>query len=463
MTVRDAARVPPRGPSPPAVRQQRVRFDAVSVLTVYLVLLYVMPSNRTFTPLGGAGSPVLIFGLLAGIWWVWQQVSRSELSVVTRPRPVRIALFVLLAVSLVSYIFAMLSPRANIEVNAADLGLLRLLSLASVILLANDTIPNADRLRTILRRLSFAGAVFAALGILQFITKQSFVDSMVIPGFTTSQDYSSVQDRSGFARSAATATNPLEYAFVLAMILPIAITLALEDVDRSRWPRWIPAALILAALAVSGSRSGIVGMLLGLAVLFPFWSPKVRIRAIVVGVIGAAGVYVAVPGMIGTVRGLFLSVGQDASTTSRTGSYALAEVFVGRSPLFGRGFGTFLPQYRILDDQYLLAAIEIGLVGLIALVAMLVVAVILALRTGFTHRSGLDRGLGSALAASMITGIVLTTFSDVFSFRMSAGTLFIVLGLCGAYARLYSRPRFLKPPSAPRATTSPSSEASPPN
>ena len=416
-----------------------MRFDAVSVLTVYLVLLYLVPSNRTFTPLGGAGSPVMIFGLLAGVWWAWQQVSRSESSVDRRPRPVRAALFVLLGVAVVSYILAMLSPRDSVEVNAADLGLLRLLSLASVMLLAGDSIRDRTRFRALLRRLVFAGGLFAALGLVQFITKQSFVDSLVIPGFSTSQDFSSVQDRSGFARAAATATNPLEYAFVLAMILPIAITLAMGDRDRSAWRRWLPAALILAALAVSGSRSGIVGMLLGLAALFPFWSGKAKIRGLVVAVLGAGLVYVAVPGMIGTIRYLFLNVGQDASTTSRTGSYELATAFIERNPFFGRGFGTFLPQYRILDNQYLLTAIELGALGLIALVALLVVGIVVALRTGLSHPPGLDRLLGPALASSILVGGVLTAFSDIFSFRMSAGTLFLVLGICAAYLRLYGR------------------------
>ena len=47
-------------------------------------------------------------------------------------------------------------------------------------------------------------------------------------------------------------------------------------------------------------------------------------------------------------------------------SYAIAGEFIGRAPIFGRGFSTFLPSYRILDNQYLGLLIETGIVGLVA-------------------------------------------------------------------------------------------------
>ncbi len=420
---------------------RRPRFDGVSVLTIYIVLLFVVPSNRTLGPLGGAGSPAMLFGILAGIWWCWYQLSRTDATIDTGRRPVRAVFFGLLAIALVSYIFAMLSPRDGTEINAADLGLLRLVSFASLFLLVNDGIRGAQRFRILLRRLVVAGALFASLGLIQFVTKQSFVDAISIPGFSTTQDFSSVQDRSGFARAAATATNPLEYAFVLSMILPIALSLALDDTSRSRLRRWTPAALIIAALALSGSRSGLVGMLIGIVVLFPTWSSKIRLRALGVAIVGATAVYVLVPGMIGTLRGLFLNISQDPSAVSRTSSYDLAAAFVERNPFFGRGFGTFLPQYRIVDNQYVLAAIELGLIGLIALVALLVTAIAVVLWTRRRQFDPLNRHIAQALAASVAAGATLTAFSDVFSFRQSSGVMFLVLGLCGAYSRLFARRR----------------------
>lgn len=414
------------------------RFDAVSVLTAYVALLYVVPSDRTITPLGAAGSPAVLFGVLCGVWWAWYQLSRTE---ATRDgdglhRPVRTALFVFMAAVVASYVVAMLSPHSAVEISAADIGILRVLSFAGVLLITGDGIRDRDRFLTLLRRLVLAGSLFASLGLLQFVTKQSFVSSIPLPGFTTSQDFSAVQDRSGFARAAATATNPLEYAFVLSMILPIALTLAFDDSSRSAVRRWIPAILIIGALGLSGSRSAVVGLAIGLIVLFPSWSARARRWSIAITAVGIAAIYVLVPGMIGTVRYLFLNLGQDSSSASRTGSYDVASGFIERSPVFGRGFGTFLPRYRILDNQFLLTAIELGIVGLAALLGLMVVAIVMAWRARCLQSIRLHRQLGLALVSSIVAGSVMTAFFDDFSFRMSGGTLFLVLGLCGAYWRL---------------------------
>jgi O-antigen ligase len=415
---------------------RRVRFDAVSVLTVYVVLLYVVPSDRTIAALGGAGSPAALFGVVAGVVWVLYQVSRTESTVDAGRRPLRVALFLFLAAALVSYILAMLSPHPAVEISAADQGLIRLVSFAGVVLIASDGIRDTDRFHLLLRRIAFAGALLALLGLVQFLTKQSFVDSIAIPGFAASQDFSSVQDRSGFARAAATATNPLEYAYVLSMILPIALTLALEDTARSRLRRWLPASLIIAALALSGSRSGIVGLFVTVVLLFPTWTRSIRLRAFFVTVIGAAAIYLFVPGMIGTLRGLFSSFGQDPSAASRTDSYQVAGTFIVRNPIFGRGFGTFLPQYRILDNQILLTIIEIGAVGMCALLGVIVTGIVIVLTARRRYPDRLFQKLGPALATSVIAGTLIMAFFDVFSFRMSVGTFFLIVGVCGAYWRI---------------------------
>jgi O-antigen ligase len=415
---------------------RRIRLDAVWILTVYLILLFIIPSDRTIGGLGAAGSPAVLFGVVALVIWTWYQLSRPVSDAVRVRRPVHIALYLLLATASVSYVVAMLSPRPGIEINAADLGILRLLSGAGILLIASDGIRDSDRLRLLLRRLVFAGSLLATLGIVQFATKQSFVDSITIPGFVTTQDFSAVQDRSGFARAAGTATNPLEYAFVLSMILPFAVTLALDDRTRAGIRRWLPAALIAFALALSGSRSGILGLAVGLLVLFPTWSRSIKIRAAIVAVIGVGAIYVAVPGMVGAVRDLFLDVGSDPSAASRTGSYDIAVSFIERNPLVGRGFGTFLPEYRILDNQWLMSLIELGIIGTTILAGLIVTTIVCVVISRRWHASSLQRQVGQAVFASIASGAVLMAFFDVFSFRLSFGVFFFVIGLGGASWRI---------------------------
>jgi O-antigen ligase len=220
------------------------------------------------------------------------------------------------------------------------------------------------------------------------------------------------------------------------MVFPIALSLALTDTARSNLRRWAPVALMAPAIMLSISRSAFLGVAVGILALFPSLPRKARVR------LGAAALglvvvmYIAVPGMLGTVRNLFESISADSSTTSRTDSYGLVGIFVERSPWFGRGFGTFLPEYRILDNQYLGILIELGLVGLAAFGAVMVTAIVVSVRGRRASTELLPRQLGAALAAAMLSGTVMTGFFDSFSFPMAAGTLFLIAGLAGAYWRL---------------------------
>ncbi|HST64960.1 MAG TPA: O-antigen ligase family protein [Mycobacteriales bacterium] len=334
----------------PAGTGLRLGGDAVTVLTVFVVLLFVIPSRLIFAPLGGAGSPAQLLGVAALLWWASSRLSRRVPSPKVR-QPVRIAMLVLVASVLASYVAATVRPIEDVELRAADRGLLSLMAWLGVVLVASDGIPSLARLEVLLRRLSIAGGAVAALGLAQFATGRPFTNYIQIPGLSTNSGITAVIDRGGFARPAGTALHPIEYGIVLTMILPIAIHFALYDRDRTVLRRWWPVAALALAVPVSISRSAIVCTIVVLAVLLPAWPGPLRRRAF--AAVGAvlALVFVAVPGMLGTLFGLFSGIGSDSSAQSRTGSYALAATFIERAPVFGRGFQTFLPEYRILDNQ----------------------------------------------------------------------------------------------------------------
>ncbi|MCP2031553.1 O-antigen ligase [Okibacterium sp. HSC-33S16] len=422
-----------------AVRTTPPKTDAVTILTLYLAVLYLVPSDRIVPALGGAGSPSVWCGLAALIWWLWFHLQRQESAFAFRHRPVATSQLIFLATVLASYIIAMTRPLSTQEANGADLGLIRLAGLAGVLLLAHDGIPSRARFVVFLRRLVIAGGLMASLGLLQFLTEQSFVDSISIPGLTPTQPFSSVQDRSGFARAAGTAMHPLEYATVLSLIFPIALTLALNDKNRHLLLRWGPVAAIVVALTLSSSRSALLGLLIGVLILFPTWPRPTKIRALLAAFGLLIAVYALVPGMIGTLRYLFGNISEDPSAQSRTSSYDLVMDFFLRNPLLGRGFGTFLPMYRILDNQYLQLLMDVGLVGLCAFVAVLITSALSAFTARRHTLDPLQRGLGQALGASICAGGTLTAFFDALAFPMAGGTLFLVCGLCGAYWMLSNR------------------------
>ena len=346
---------------------------------------------------------------------------------------VRTAAFIFVGACLASYAKSALMALPSPDISVADLGLIRVGALVGILLVANDGIHSEERFMVLVRRLTLFAGLYAGLGLVQFFTGMTIVDTWEIPGLSVSGD-AGLGARAGFVRAAATATHPLEYAVVLSMMLPFCLTAAIYDRSRSTFLRWFPVATITLSAVLSVSRSALVALAAVLLILIPSWPPAVRRTAGLVMVLGAVAVYVAVPGMAGTVLGMFS--GADSSVTSRTNSYDDAISFLLVSPWFGRGFGTFLPAYRILDNQYLGSSIEIGLVGLISLFAIIVSAMAVASSARRHVKEQPMRAMSLTLVASMVAGAMSFAFFDAFSFPQACGTLFLVAGMCGAYANL---------------------------
>ena len=411
------------------------RIDATTLLTVYLVLLLVIPAGLVVSPLGGAGSPAQLLGLLAALWWGVQGVIKPKPTARIR-QPVRIAMLVLVTTVLVSYVLANLRPINAVELRAADRGLLILFSWLGIMFLAMDGIRSRARLDVLLNRLALGGGLLATLGIVQFFSGQLLVDQIVIPGLSPSNSIVDLMGANGFNRPAGTALHPIEFGVVLTMILPIALHYALDRQLNGRLRRWFPVVAIAVALPLSISRSAILGATVVLLMLFPTWSRTRRLNATLV--LGALGVlvFVTVPGLLGTLASLFTGIASDSSALSRTGSYDLAIEFISRAPIFGRGFGTFLPGYRILDNQYLGIAIELGIVGLVIVITLFLSGFRTAWGVRQRASDQVTRQLAQSIAAMIAAGALSLALFDAFSFPMVAGLLFLSLGLAAALNRL---------------------------
>jgi O-antigen ligase len=338
-------------------------------------------------------------------------------------------------------------PIAPDELSSADRGVLSMLSWLSILLVVMDGIPSRERLDALLRRLATAGGIIATLGVAQFVTGQSFTEYLHLPGLVENGDLVSVSSRQGFARPAATALHPIEFGVVMTIILPIALHYAVTDRHRSLAARWFPAVAIAIALPISLSRSAIVGTAVGLAVLLPSWPRAFRRRAYAGVVVLGAGMFVALPGFLGSLLGLFTGIGSDDSARSRTDSYAIAWSFITRAPVFGRGFGTFLPRYRILDNSYLGALIEIGVFGVGALLVLFGTALVTAFQE--RHRSTIPRpSLGPAVAGAIAAGSVSFALFDTLSFPMVSGLVFFMTGVPGALRRIKTEGDMVPPDTA---------------
>lgn len=430
----------PRLTDTPAFDRQRTSFDAVTLLSFFLFVLFAIPSRLIFAPLGASGTPAQVVSLGLGTWWAAIKLAGGD-SDWRRRDVVRRAMLLFVAAIMISYLVASTRPISASEIRQADTGLVLALGWLGLLLFTGSGLSSMSAVQTILRRLVLAGGLLATLGIVQFVTKRPLTNYIQIPGLTTNNTLVSVVGRGGLTRPAGTALHPIEFGAVLTMILPIAIHFAMHDSTRNLLRKWFPVAVIAIAVPISISRSAIVSTVVVLLLVLPTWSKTQRRAAYAVMTFLFGLLFVVVPGLLGTLTGLFTGISADSSAQSRTDSYALATEFITRHPIFGRGFLTFLPQYRILDNQYLGLAIETGAFGVAALLILFFTGIF----TGYAiRRRNVDeatRSLTNALAAAVASAAASFALFDAFSFPMAATLIFFMLGCISCIDRLTWRQR----------------------
>lgn len=409
---------------------------AVLILTVYLVLLLAIPSSATISALGSLGRPAMLWGIVMLVWWIVAKLQTRVADVHAIRHPIRFVFVLLFVVALISFAAAIFRGQPDDQVSPAFTALVRMLSWAGVLLITIDGIKTMSDLKAMVRRIGIAAGLLAALGIAQFVTKNSLLYIFgVLPGITI--PFFDFAQRGGVARVPGTAIHPLEYATVLNAALPLVIAAAIShglhwNLKKGKIGWWIPVVLISLSAITAVSRSAIIGFAVAVLTMIPELPRRYRGFVIVGGFVLAAGAVLAIPGLFATTLGLFAGASSDPSTQSRTGGLSLAPEFIAASPLVGVGFGTFLPRYYIFDNQWVLMAVELGLLGVIVFGALFLSAI----WSGITARKrSTDPGvrlLGYALAASVVNIAVLFAFFDGLSFPQSGGMFFLIIGLCGA-------------------------------
>ena len=409
----------------------RGRLDVASVMTLYVFLLVAVPSRFVIGPLGGAGTPSLILGVACLVWWIWFRL-RGCASLVPSPAPIRAAAGFVAAAVAASYVAACVRPTAAGELSLATLSLINAAGWLGVLLVSHDGLISRERTEVLLGRLVFAGTALAGLGLLQFATGRSWIDQVTFPGLTMNSVAYGTQMREGFTRPLGTAIHPLEFGAVLAMTLPLAVAWSATSRSANAVRRWAPSVLIVLAVALSNSRSTFVCAGVGLVAVVFRLDGKARRLALGMLALTGIGVFVLVPGMLGSILGLFTGIGSDSSSRSRFDSYSVAVAYAEHSFSFGRGLGTFVPRYRIFDNEYLLLFVEIGVLGIVSVLALVGSAIWVGVR-GSREADDRQNGLTiQGLAAGVAAGAVSLALFDAFSFPMVPGLLFLLIGLVGS-------------------------------
>jgi hypothetical protein len=412
------------------------RDDAVTFLTLFVVLLTLVPATQVFMPLKSVGSPATLLGILAAWLWALGRVL-PRLGLDRGRQPVRVLVLIWAGLNVASFVAAHLRPIDALEKSAADRGVVLTFSMLGIALLAADGIPSLERLDRLLRRVVMAATVMAGIGLVQFMDGYNAAELIHIPGLGQLDVATFGELRSNFNRVAATATHAIEFSVVLCVVLPLALHYAFTATGpRRRW-WWASAGLIAVGIPLSVSRSGFVALVVIGLVLVPSWPPRRRLQAVFGGIAYLGAMRVIFPGLLGTIQALFLHAGDDPSIQSREVDYGFVNKFFHQSPLIGRGFGTFLPsKYDFLDNQYLMALVEVGVLGVIAYLALWIGGIILARTVRRSSHNEEVRDLSQSLIACLAVVIVTSGTFDFLSFSVVRGLAFLLLGCIGALWRL---------------------------
>lgn len=431
------------GPPRPGAAERAERPLAVKLLRVFVLLLFIIPSNTTLAPVGAAGFPAGLLGVAAlGLYATWTLLGTHD--PLAHRYPTRWAFTSLWLISFASYIACQFTDRTPIESNGADRWLLYLAGMTGVALLAAEGLRTMAHILDVLRALVWGGAFCGFVAALQFwlgFDLSSLIGS-AIPGFTYNADLGGIQGRGALNRVPGTTLHPIELGAVTAILLPIAITLAITDRDRSRWQRFTPLLLIGLCVPVSVSRTAILAAAVAFIVFVCQVGARRRAAAILALPFVLAGVFLTIPGLLLTLSGFFLNAGTDTSVSTRTDDYPLVESLVRLHPWFGKGGGTYLPDdlLTILDNTYLKWVIEFGIVGLVVMIFMYIgLPVMTAIVIRKRARTPETALLAVALSAGLASSALAAATFDALTFPTLTYTQAFAIGIVGALWQVVAR------------------------
>jgi len=413
------------------------RPDAISLLSLVVLVTFAIPARFVAHGFGAVGTPTNLLGVGLFFLWIFGRMRGSKPGPAWQP--VRIVVSVYLLAMLVTFAVGFARGLYPDEASNATRFMIQTIALSGIALVAADAVTSRQRLMLLLQRVVYGGAFMGFAGDLEFFTKYNLAAHLRFPGLTLNNTISGLRARGfGFDRVAGTATHYIEFGVVLGMLLPLAIHFAIFAPTRGRRQfNWLLVLIMAVGVPFSLSRAAAIALVVGLLILTACWTWRARLDGLVVAGIVAVGMKAVKPGLLGTVRALFTNVGNDPSVSGRTDDYGVSFTLIGQRPLFGRGAGTFIPsRYRFLDNQFLMTAIESGVVGLIALSMLFVGGFALAHRIGKFASDPETKHLGYALLAAFVGGFLTSFTFDSLSFSIFATTLFLLLGVAGALWRL---------------------------
>ena len=419
---------------------------AVRLLQLWVVAVFLAPTDMVLRPLGGQAHLANLIGVALGAMWVAAALTprlRSVASPAATWRPAGVHLAVALVWTATLGAWVALARRGADETvwNGADRWLMTLTAFSGVALVAADGLRRTEQVHRLMATAVAAGAVSSVVALVQWRTS---LDPSVwlrrLPGFTLTGDgTATVLIRGAVGRVTGTALHPIEFGVGAALLLPLGLHLVLHDHRRRLARRLVPLLLCAVAIPLSVSRSSVVVVAVAVGVMVWFMPPAPRLTALATAPLVTGALLLAAPGTASTLVTSFLSAGDDTSIQSRLDDVTLVGQLVGAHPWWGAGAGTYQPGdvFEILDNQYFLTLVELGLVGgAVFACGALLVPLQLAGRLRRHPTDAVWRSVGAAGTATTLAAAVAWATFDAWAFPRFVALGALMLGVLGAARRL---------------------------
>jgi len=414
----------------------RVAYDAVPLLTIFTVLVMLIPARWVVPGLGAAGRPASLFAIGLFVLWCFLRLLPD---VRTEKAIWRWVLFIDGAVVAITYALAHDRGLTSAESLSADRAILTLVATAGVVLMASEGLPSRAHVDRLTKRITYIAGAVAAIGLFQFVTKLDPYGNIRFPGLSLNTEIANLSTRGSndLVRVKSSMDHPIEFAVTMALVLPLSIHHALHELNQTlRRRRFALASLIFSASLLAVSRTAVLAVGVSAGVLLWAWSARTRWRALGAAMAMLVVLRALVPGLFGTMFSLFTNWSTDASVTGRTEDYGVVGGYVGERPWFGRGVGTFLPdQYQVLDNAYLQRTVTTGYLGLSTLVLIFATGAMLALVAAKTSATNQARHHSVALLATFGVAAATCATFDFFFFPAATATLNLSLGSIAALGK----------------------------
>jgi len=406
-----------------------------SVPWLAAIVCFIVPVIPTISvlpgPLRGHGSPARMLAYICMLLVVVGFLKARATPKQTMPSTGTLLLLGFLFLQLLTYAMGLMDVgNAVVESSKTRTALITLADVGVALYIIQSV--HTFRQRSIVLGTLVAGLAFACtVGILQGLTPLDLRFMLVPPGFVENLEASGLSVRGAAVRVLGTSDHAIEFAVVAAATVPLALHFArFGSTPIRRQLSTIACVLAFMSVPLAVSRTGVI-TLIGALVFYAF-SMRLRFlgNAAVIGVGILLFYKIVYPGPLNSLISTITGSGTDDSIRTRTEDYEAVQEQFRADPFFGLGLGGYPPtEFRYLDNQWLQAIVQGGLVGLTAMVVLTVggiVGITSSLRRSTTER---DRDQSYAIGAAFI-GCLASSFTfDLFTFQQATFIVFILFGL----------------------------------